>query len=215
VSRRAARLMGRAPEDLHLVVLHLGNGASACAVAGGRSVDTSMGLSPAEGLVMGTRSGDVDPALGGYLARVAQLSARDYDTAVNRSSGLLALAGVSDFRTVSERVAAGDPDATLALDVTVHRLRKYVGGYAAVLGRLDALVFTGGIGERSALLRAAVVHGLGVLGLALDEEANADGPDERHISSSASTAQVWVVPTDEEGEIARCALAVLDGPAHP
>ena len=214
VSRRAARLMGRAPEDLDLVVLHLGNGASACAVAGGRSVDTSMGLSPAEGLVMGTRSGDVDPALGGYLARVAHLSAQDYDTAVNRSSGLLGLAGVSDFRTVTERVAAGDPDAALALDVTVHRLRKYVGGYAAVLGRLDALVFTGGIGERSALLRAALVHGLGVLGLALDEEANADGPDERRISSGESTAEVWVVPTDEEGEIARCALAVLEDPAH-
>ena len=214
VSRRAALLMGRTPEDLHLVVLHLGNGASACAVAGGRSVDTSMGLSPAEGLVMGTRSGDVDPALGGYLARVAHLSAQDYDTAVNRSSGLLGLAGVSDFRTVTERVAAGDPDATLALDVTVHRLRKYVGGYAAVLGRLDALVFTGGIGERSALLRAALVDGLGVLGLALDEEANADGPDERRISSGESTAEVWVVPTDEEGEIARCALAVLEDPAH-
>ena len=214
VARRTARLMGRAPEDLHLVVLHLGNGASACAVAGGRSVDTSMGLSPAEGLVMGTRSGDVDPALGGYLARVAHLSAEDYDTAVNRASGLLGLAGVSDFRTVTERVAAGDPDATLAFDVSVHRLRKYVGGYAAVLGRLDALVFTGGIGERSAPLRAAVVGGLGVLGLALDAAANDGGANERRISTAGSRAEVWVVPTDEEGEIARSALAVLEDPAR-
>ena len=209
VSRRTAELMGRSPADLHLVVLHLGNGASACAIAGGRSVDTSMGLSPAEGLVMGTRSGDVDPALGGYLARVAHLSAQDYDTAVNRRSGLLGLAGVSDFRTITERVAAGDPDATLALDVTVHRLRKYVGGYAAVLGRLDAVVFTGGIGEGSATLRAAVVRGLAVLGLQLDDQANAKGPDERRVSSRQSAAEVWVVPTDEEGEIARCALGVV------
>ena len=214
VSRRTAHLMGRAPEDLHLVVLHLGNGASACAVAGGRSVDTSMGLSPAEGLVMGTRSGDVDPALGGYLARVAHLSAEDYDTAVNRRSGLLGLAGVSDFRTITERVAAGDPDARLALDVTVHRLRKYVGGYAAVLGHLDAVVFTGGIGEGSAILRAAVVHGLAVLGLRLDDQANTDGPAERRVSSPQSAAEVWVVPTDEEGEIARGALGLVQDFSH-
>ena len=209
VSRRVPTLMGRAPADLRLVVLHLGNGASACAVSGGRSVDTSMGLSPAEGLVMGTRSGDVDPALGGYLARVAGLGAQEYDTAVNRESGLLGLAGVSDFRTVADRVAAGDPDARLALDVTVHRLRKYVGAYAAVLGGLDALVFTGGIGENSALLRSAVVQGLGFLGLSLDEEANATGAPERRISTSDSPPEVWVVPTDEEREIAREALEVL------
>ncbi|HZB68419.1 MAG TPA: acetate kinase, partial [Ornithinibacter sp.] len=130
-------------------------------------------------------------------------------TAVNRRSGLLGLAGVSDFRTITERVTAGDPDATLALDVTVHRLRKYVGGYAAVLGRLDAVVFTGGIGEGSATLRAAVVRGLAVLGLQLDDQANAKGPDERRVSSRQSVAEVWVVPTDEEGEIARCALGVV------
>ena len=150
VARRTAALLERDPADVRMVVLHLGNGASACAVDGGRSVETSMGLSPVEGLVMGTRSGDVDPALGGYLARVAGLSAEDYDRALNRESGLLALAGVSDFRTLEERRSAGDADAALAFDVTVHRLRKYVGAYAAVLGRLDALVFTGGIGERSA-----------------------------------------------------------------
>lgn len=209
VSRRTAELMGTDATDLRMVVLHLGNGASACAIDGGRSVDTSMGLSPAEGLVMGTRSGDVDPALGGYLARVAGLSAQDYDRALNRDSGLLGLAGVSDFRTLVDRREQGDADAALAFDVTVHRIRKYVGAYAAVLGRLDALAFTGGIGERSASLRAAVVDGLGVLGLSLDAVANSDGPPERRVSDAASSAQVWVVPTDEEREIARETLEVL------
>ncbi len=209
VSRRTAALLGREPEDVRMVVLHLGNGASACAVDGGRSVDTSMGLSPAEGLVMGTRSGDVDPALGGYLARVAGVSASGYDRALNRESGLLGLSGVSDFRTVVERREAGDADATLAFDVTVHRIRKYVGAYAAVLGRLDALVFTGGIGERSAVLREAVVDGLGVLGLRLDGGANTAGPAERVVSAADSSSPVWVVPTDEEREIARATLVVL------
>ena len=213
VSRRTAALLGRDPADVRMVVLHLGNGASACAVDGGRSVDTSMGLSPAEGLVMGTRSGDVDPALGGYLARVSGLTAQDYDRALNRESGLLGLAGVSDFRTLVERREAGDAEAGLAFDVTVHRIRKYVGAYAAVLGRLDALAFTGGIGERSAELRAAVVDGLGVLGLQLDAEANADGPAERRVSAGDSSAEVWVVPTDEEREIGRAALVVI-GVAH-
>lgn len=212
VARRTAALLRRPAADVRMVVLHLGNGASACAIDGGRSVDTSMGLSPAEGLVMGTRSGDVDPALGGYLERVAGLTASDYDRALNRESGLLGLAGVSDFRTLEEHRAGGDPDAALAFDVTVHRLRKYVGAYAAVLGRLDALVFTGGIGEHSPTVRAAVVDGLGVLGLRLDVAANDDGPSERRVSDDSSAAQVWVVPTDEEREIARATLEVLHLP---
>jgi acetate kinase len=209
VSRRTAALLGREVEEVRMVVLHLGNGASACAVDGGRSVETSMGLSPAEGLVMGTRSGDVDPALAGYLARVAGLSAEDYDRSLNRESGLLGLSGVSDFRRLEERCQAGDAEAVLAFDVTVHRIRKYVGAYAAVLGRLDAVAFTGGIGEGSPMVRAAVVDGLGVLGLRLDVAANADGPPERRVSSDSSTAQVWVVPTDEEREIGRATLSVV------
>jgi acetate kinase len=209
VSRRTAALLGREVEDVRMVVLHLGNGASACAVDGGRSVETSMGLSPAEGLVMGTRSGDVDPALAGYLARVAGMSAEDFDRSLNRESGLLGLSGVSDFRALEERRAAGDAEAALAFDVTVHRIRKYVGAYAAVLGRLDALAFTGGIGERSPVVRAAVVDGLGVLGLELDVVANAEGPAERLVSSGASSTPVWVVPTDEEREIGRATLSVV------
>ncbi|MFQ6172433.1 acetate/propionate family kinase [Oryzobacter sp. R7] len=209
VARRTAELMGRSLGDLALVVLHLGNGASACAVLGGRSIETSMGLSPAEGLVMGTRSGDVDPALGPYLARVADVSVDDYDAALNRRSGLLALAGASDFRTLESGLDAGEDDARLAFDVTVHRLVKYVGAYAAVLGRLDALVLTGGIGQHSPRLRAALVGRLGLLGLSLDEQANAEGPPERRVSAPGSRAEVWVVATDEEREIARCALQVV------
>jgi acetate kinase len=209
VSRRTARLLGRPPEDLRMIVLHLGNGASACAVDGGRSVDTSMGLSPAEGLVMGTRSGDVDPALGGYLARVAGLDAEAYDRALNRESGLLGLCGVSDFRTIEERVADGDEEARRAVDVMVHRIVKYVGAYAAVLGSLDALVFTGGIGEKASALRGEVLDRLGLLGIRVDGAANESGEPERRISAPGSPVAVWVVPTDEEREIARETLRVL------
>jgi acetate kinase len=143
---------------------------------------------------------------------VAGLSAEDYDRSLNRESGLLGLSGVTDFRELLERRAAGDDEAGLAFDVTVHRIRKYVGAYAAVLGRLDALAFTGGIGEHSPLLRAAVVDGLGVLGLRLDAAANADGPAERRVSTAESSTPVWVVPTDEEREIARATLTVVGVP---
>ena len=211
VSRRTADLLGRAPEDCNVIVLHLGNGASACAVQGGRSIDTSMGLSPLEGLVMGTRSGDVDPALGAYLARVAGLDAVAYDEALNTRSGLLGLGGTSDLRELEQRRARGDADADLAFAVMVHRLRKYVGAYAVVLGRVDAIAFTGGIGENSARVRAAVLEGLGVLGVVLDAEANADGPRERRVTTAGSRVAAWVVPTDEELEIARACLSVLGG----
>jgi acetate kinase len=209
VSRRTAELLGRAPEECNVIVLHLGNGASACAVERGRSVDTSMGLSPLEGLVMGTRSGDVDPALGAYLARVADLDATAYDEALNKASGLLGLAGVSDLREVESRRADGDVDATLAFDVMVHRLRKYVGAYAVVLGQVDAIAFTGGIGENSAEVRHAVLSGLEVLGVEVDPLANVDGPPDRLVTTAASRVAAFVVPTNEELEIARACVAVL------
>ncbi len=209
VSRRTARLLGRPVEDLRMVLLHLGNGASACAVDGGRSVETSMGMTPTEGLVMGTRSGDLDPSIGGYLARVAGIDAEGFDRALNRESGLLGLCGVSDFRSVEERVDAGDEDARLAVATMIHRIVKYVGAYAAVLGRVDALVFTGGIGEHAANVRAAVLDRLGLLGVRMDEAANADGDPARRISTPDSPVEVWVVPTDEEREIARETLCAL------
>lgn len=209
VSRRTAELLGRPPEDCSVIVLHLGNGASACAVRGGRSVDTSMGLSPLEGLVMGTRSGDVDPALGAYLARVADLDATAYDEALNHRSGLAGLAGVSDLRELEKRRADGDDDAELAFEVMTYRLRKYVGAYAVALGGVDGIAFTGGIGENSAAVREAVLEGLGVLGVVLDAEANAAGEPERCVTAAESRVPAWVVPTREELEIARACLAVL------
>ncbi len=208
VSRRTAALLGRPLEEVSTVVLHLGNGASASAVAGGRSIETSMGMSPLEGLVMGTRSGDIDPAIPGHLARVEGLDATDVDTELNRRSGLLGLSGVSDFRELTARRAAGDAAASLAFDVVVHRLVKYVGAYAAVLGRLDALTFTGGIGENAPVLRSAVGGRLGILGVTLDEEANAVAGGERIVSAPDSRVAVCVVPTDEELEIARQAAEV-------
>ncbi|WP_353650557.1 acetate kinase [Nakamurella sp. A5-74] len=198
-SGRAAALLGRA--DARMVVLHLGNGASACAVDSGRSVETSMGLTPLEGLVMGSRSGDIDPAIAGHLARVAGLSAEQIDTALNQQSGLRGLVGDNDFRELQDRVDAGDPVAQLAFDVVVHRLVKYVGAYAATLGRLDAVVFTGGIGENSAALRTAVVEKLALFGAVLDPTRDA-GRGERIVSSPTSRLTVLVVPTDEERQIA-------------
>jgi acetate kinase len=213
VSRRACEVLGRDAAQTNLVVLHLGNGATACAVEAGRSVDTSMGLSPLEGLVMGTRSGDVDPALGAYLGRAAGLDAAAYDEALNQASGLKGLAGVSDLREIVHRREAGEPDATLAFDVMTYRLRKYVGAYAAALGRVEAIVFTGGIGENSSEVRAAVLGGLGVLGVELDGPANAGGEPERLVTTPGSRVAGLVVPTNEELEIARACLTVLGAQA--
>ena len=212
VSRRAAELLGKTPEEVNVIVLHLGNGASATAVAGGRSVDTSMGLTPLEGLVMGTRSGDVDPALPAYLDRVAGLGPQDVEAALNKESGLLALAGSNDMRDVLRGVEDGEAAAQLAIDVYCHRLRHYIGGYHATLGRLDAVVFTAGVGEKAPEIRARVVEGLGHLGLAVDPERNAAASrDARFISPAGADVAVLVVPTDEEIEIAEQALSVARG----
>jgi acetate kinase len=214
VSRATAELLGRPYGEVNVVVLHLGNGASATAVAGGRSVDTSMGLTPLEGLVMGTRSGDVDPAVVAHLRRTAGLDPDDVDRALNSSSGMLALAGHSDLREVHRLVAAGDAQAALALEVFCHRVRKYVGAYMAVLGRTDAIAFTAGIGENDAVVRARSLAGMEGLGIRLDEGRNAapsSGP--RVVSAEDSPVAVLVVPTDEELEMAQQAVALLDGAA--
>ena len=214
VSRRACAILDRPAAETNLVVLHLGNGASAAAIEGGRSIDTSMGLAPLEGLVMGTRSGDLDPAVAGHLAR-AGISVADFDRGTSKESGLLGLTGSSDLRTVEERASAGDGEAQLALDVTAYRIRKYVGAYAAALGRVDAVVFTAGIGEHSHVIRAAALRGIGGLGgrtLELDEVANAAAASGEHrISTPDSEIAVLVVPTDEEFEIARQVAELLTG----
>jgi acetate kinase len=204
VSRAAAELLGLATDRANLVVLHLGNGASATAVEGGRSVDTSMGLTPLEGLVMGTRSGDVDPALFGHLQRTAGLGADEVQDALQSRSGMRALAGDSDLREVHRRADAGDADAALALDVYCHRVRRYVGAFMAVLGRTDAIVFTAGVGEHDAEVRRRTLAGLEPLGIHLDEARNRGLRDgARAISADGSPVAVLVVPTDEELEMAR------------
>ncbi len=215
VSRVAAHWLsdhrGIDPRSSRIVVLHLGNGASACAVAGGRSIDTSMGLTPLAGLVMGTRSGDIDPAVVAHLERVAGLGADQVETALNRDSGLLALAGDADVRSVSARAAAGDLAAESALDVYCHRIRGYLGAYAVGLGGLDAVVFTAGVGEHSVDVRARVLAGLGWLGLHLDTGRNAsDSTAVRAISTHDSRVTALVVPTDEEAEIAIQVIGAID-----
>ena len=205
VSRVAAEVLGRAgAPELKLVALHLGNGASATAIQGGRSVDTSMGMTPLEGLVMGTRSGDIDPAIPLYLAREHGFTIEGLDELLNKRSGLLGLAGRSDMRELVEAAEAGEAPAAHALDVYVHRLRHYIGAYAAVLGGIDALVFTAGVGENSEVVRRRAVAGLGFLGLEVDPALNAvRSPEPRRISPAGSPAAVLVVPTNEELEIAR------------
>jgi acetate kinase len=205
VSARAAELLGRPAEDLRLVTLHLGNGCSAAAVRGGESVDTTMGLTPLEGLVMGTRSGDVDPGLLGYVAERLDLDVDGVLEALNKRSGLLGLSGVSnDMRTVCEAAADGSEGARLALDVFCYRAAKAVGALAVALGGLDAVVFTGGIGEHSAEVRRRVLSRLGVLGLEEDPDANAvDGRGTDGRVSRAGERTALVVPTDEELLIAR------------
>ena len=212
VVREAAALLGRPPEQCRLVVLHLGNGASATAVDRGRSVDTSMGFTPLEGLVMGTRSGDVDPALVPHLHRHLGWSVADVERDLNRASGLKGLAGDNDMREVQRRRAAGDAAAQLAFEVSCHRLRKYVGAYYAVLGEVDAVVFTGGIGENDADVRSTALAGLSRLGIEVDEARNrAAGTGARVVSPDGAEVAVLVVPTNEEWEIATQTLAVVDG----
>ena len=218
VSRLAAAHLGRELSELKLITLHLGNGASVAAVDGGRSVDTSMGMTPLEGLVMGSRSGDLDPAIVLYLQREGGLSVDDVDSLLNRGSGLKGLAGSNDVRDLTERAAAGDEVADQALKIFAYRIRKYVGAYAVVLGRLDGLVFTAGVGQNSARVRELVCSGLEILGVQLDSDLNegkgavASGRDRSQpqlISTAGSRVPVLIVPTDEELEIAQQALAVI------
>lgn len=208
VSEEAAAFVGRPLTELKQIVFHLGNGASVTAIDGGRSVDTSMGLTPLEGLVMGTRSGDLDPAVLFHLARRAGLSIDQLDDLLNRRSGMLGLAGKSDMRDISAGVAANEPAATLAFDVYIHRLRAYAGAYIAQLGGVDVISFTAGVGENAADVRAGAVATLGFAGVELDPQRNsARGRGIRVISTDSSPVTVLVVPTNEELEIARQTLA--------
>ncbi|WP_326652685.1 MULTISPECIES: acetate kinase [unclassified Streptomyces] len=210
VSRKTAALLGKDPSEVNVIVLHLGNGASASAVAAGRCVDTSMGLTPLEGLVMGTRSGDIDPAVTFHLERVAGMSSDEIDELLNKKSGLVGLCGDNDMREIRRRIDEGDERARLAFDIYIHRLKKYIGAYYAILGRVDAIAFTAGVGENAAPVREAAIAGLEGLGLALDLDLNAVRSDKARIVSVAhARVAVAVVPTDEELEIAQQTFALV------
>lgn len=212
VAETAAAFLARPLEELDQITLHLGNGASAAAIGGGRPVDTSMGLTPLEGLVMGTRGGDLDPGVVIHLLRHGGFDVEGLDDLLQHRSGLQGLAGISDVRTLLAAVDAGDPRARTAYEVYVHRIRKYVGAYLAVLGGADVLCFTAGVGEHSHRVRADVVHGLERLGLELDPARNrAAGGQTRRISTDASPVEILVVPTDEELMIARQVVTLLRG----
>jgi acetate kinase len=212
VARRAPELLGLPPAGLLIVSCHLGAGASLCAISDGRSVDTTMGFTPLEGLVMATRSGSVDPGLLLWLMERTGIAQRDLADALEHRSGLLGLAGSADMREVLSRADAGEPTALLALEVYVHRLCAGVAAMAAALGGLDALVFTGGVGEKSAEIRARTIARLGFLGLAIDGDANIKATGDRDVTGPGAHASVLVLRAREDLEIARQARAVISGP---
>lgn len=212
VSEQAAAFLDRSVKDLKQIVLHLGNGCSASAIAGTRPLDTSMGLTPLEGLVMGTRSGDIDPSIVAYLSHTAKMGVDDVESMLNQRSGVLGLSGERDFRRLRTLIESGDEAAQLAYSVFTHRLRKYVGAYLAVLGHTDVISFTAGIGENDPAVRRDAIAGMEELGIVLDERRNlADGKGARQISADDSPVAVLVVPTNEELAIARDCVNVLGG----
>jgi acetate kinase len=214
VSIRTARLLGRPLEGLKIVTCHLGNGCSMAAVDGGHSVDTSMGFTPLEGLLMGTRSGDLDAAILPWVLAMEEVTLAQLNAMLNKHSGLYGISGVSsDMRSIEAAQASGNKRARLAFDIFCYRIRKYVGAYATAMGGLDAVTFTGGIGENSALVRHATLAGLEFLGIELDEDANRKAPrgEEVLITTKGSRVAVAVVPTNEERVIARDTVRVLGG----
>lgn len=211
VARQAALYLNRPLEELNIITLHLGNGASAAAIRGGKSIDTSMGLTPLEGLVMGTRSGDLDPAILFYLSRESGLDMDTLDTLLNKESGLKGICGENDMRTISEAAEQGDHQARLALTIFCYRLKKYIGAYMAALGGVDCIVFTGGIGENSAIVRQMSCQGLERLGIRLDEGKNSIRQEDiLEIQATDSSVKLLVVPTDEELEIAVLTLQIIN-----
>ncbi len=210
VSKRTAEFLGRAYDDTKTVVCHLGNGASICAVLNGKSVDTSMGLTPLEGLVMGTRSGDVDPGALEFLAKKEGLDITGLLNMLNKKSGVHGLSGISsDFRDLSAGAEAGNKQAQIALDVFCYRVAKYVGSYVAAMNGVDAIVFTAGIGENDGYVRNQVCSYLGYLGITVDAEANSKRGEEIVISTADSKVKVLVIPTNEELAIARETVALV------
>ena len=211
VARQAALYFDRPIEELNIITLHLGNGASAAAIRGGRCIDTSMGLTPLEGLVMGTRSGDLDPAILFYLGRQAGLDMDALDKLLNKQSGLKGICGENDMRTISQAADGGDKRAKLAVAIFSYRIKKYIGAYMAALGGVDCIVFTGGIGENSALVRQMSCQDMERLGLRIDEKKNSVRQKEiQEIQASGSQVKLLVIPTNEEYEIASQTLQIIN-----
>ncbi len=210
VANRAAEFLGKPLSQLNLITLHLGNGASATAIQRGRAIDTSMGLTPLEGLMMGTRCGDIDPAIIFYLARVSGLAIDKIETLLNQKSGLFGVCGSNDMREIQQRFKQGDEQAKLAIEIYCYRIKKYIGAYLAILGRLDVLVFTAGVGENSPEVRLQVCQGLEHLGICIVPEKNkAKINSATEIQNDAGAVKIMVIPTDEETEIAQQTQACI------
>jgi acetate kinase len=210
VAGEAACHLGRPAGTLNLITLHLGNGASATAIEKGKSIDTSMGLTPLEGLIMGTRCGDLDPAVHFYLARKTGKPFEEIEGILNGESGLKGICGVNDMREIQNRSQGGDAQAKLAIEMFCYRVRKYIGAYYAALGSVDAIVFTGGIGENSAVVRSKSCEGLSALGISVDEQKNrVDAGGIREIQAQECRVRILVIPTNEEHEIARQTIEVI------
>jgi len=210
VSERAAKFLGKELRDLKIITCHLGNGSSMCAIDGGKSVDTSMGMTPLEGVLMGTRSGSVDPASLQFIMNHEGLDIDQMLEVLNKKSGLLGVSGLSsDMRDIEEAARQGNEQAQIALDLLYNGIRKYIGAYAATMGGVDVVVFTAGIGENSPILRESVLDGMGFLGMELDKEKNKLRGEERDISTPNSKVRILVIPTNEELVIARDTLEIV------
>lgn len=211
VSMTAAEMMGKKPEDIKMITCHLGNGASLAAIDGGKSVDTTMGFTPLAGVVMGTRCGDIDPAIVPFLAKEAGMSIQEVDTLMNKKSGVLGLSELSsDFRDLENAAKEGNKKAQLALDVFDYRVRTAIGSYVAALNGTDAIIFTAGLGENSGAHRATICEGLSYLGIKIDAEKNAKRGEALEISTPDSKVKVFVIPTDEELMIARDTKEIVE-----
>ncbi len=212
VSHRVAEMMGKPIEDLKIITCHLGNGSSIAAVDGGKVVDTSMGLTPLEGLVMGTRSGSIDPAIIPFLVKNEGISAEEVDSILNKKSGVLGVSGVSsDFRDLDAAAADGNERAALALDMFIHSVKGYIGRYASIMGGVDVITFAGGVGENSADTRGKILSNHEFMGIEIDLEKNKVRGEEAEISTAASKVKVFIVPTDEELTIARDTKKIIEG----
>ncbi len=215
VSKRAAVLLGKSPKDTNIVTMHIGNGVSHCAIKNGISVDTTMGLTPLEGAVMGTRCGDIDPAIPAFMMQKNNLSAKEIDSILNKKSGVMGITGrFTDRRDVIEHANAGDKRCQLSLEIEAYRLKKYIGAFMAAVGKLDAVVFTAGVGEMGAVIREKAIEGLDHIGIILDRERNKSAMTRKRetlITTDDSPVKVYVIPTDEELVFTEDVVGILNG----